>query len=299
MATNDARVGTVFATAGRRVLVSDGEGERMCFLSGKRAVVGDRVRWREAKGEGGTLVSVLPRATELIRTNDRGQQRTLAANIEGILVVCAPKSPPFRAGLVDRYAAGAVAQGLRVSIVLNKTDEGVPAEVERELHLRADGGIETIRCSTKTADGLKTLRSTSASWSGPWCLVGHSGVGKTSIISALLPTENVGPVGELSTFWGSGKHTTSGSRMWTLDNGAQLVDSPGIRTYAPGGIAPEDLRRSFPGISSVDCRYRDCWHRVDEEGCEVENAVAPELVASYRRLLSELTTIEKNKRKRR
>ena len=96
---------------GRRVLVRDDEGERVCFLAGQRAVVGDEVRWVPARGEGGKLVEVLPRRTALRRVDAIGREQVLAANLGGLLVVAAAQHPPFRAGLVDRYVVAARSAG--------------------------------------------------------------------------------------------------------------------------------------------------------------------------------------------
>lgn len=283
------REGRVVAIAGRRVIVRDEEGERACFLSGQRAVVGDRVRWVDARGEGGKVTQVEPRDAVLVRADDRGREQILAANLAGLLVVASALEPPFRAGLVDRYLVAAGVGGMASVVVLNKIDLGVPAEVEAELALRP---VRVVRTSVTTAEGLDELRALLAASTGPWALVGHSGVGKTSIVASLLPGEDVGPVGEISEYWGAGRHTTTGSRLFALPGGGEIVDSPGIRTFAPGRLVAEDVRRWFPGMTDLACRYRDCLHREGEQGCAADAEVAPGLLASYRRMLAEITAID-------
>lgn len=293
-------IGRVVETRGRRVLVRDPEGERVCFLSGHRAVVGDEVRWVPAPGEGGKIVAVLPRRTVLRRVDFSGREQILAANLGGLLAVAAAQQPPFRAGLLDRYVVAARSAGLEVALCLNKVDLGVPEDVERELALRATTGLEVLRVSARTGEGLDALRAFLAERSaagGPWALVGHSGVGKTSVIGALLPGQDVGDIGEISEHWGTGQHTTTRSRIFAIDGG-EVVDSPGIRTFAPGGLQARDVREHFPGMHGLDCRYRDCLHREDEEGCVAEDSVNPDLLASYRRLLHELLDIEDRRRPR-
>lgn len=289
--------GRVVEIRGRRVLVRDEDGERVCFLSGQRAVVGDRVRWVEARGEGGKLVAVEPRTTTLARVDFKGREQVLAANLGGLLVVSAGQEPPFRAGLLDRYVVGARAAGLEVIVVLNKVDLGVPDEVEAELALREAEGLEVIRVSADQGVGIEALRARveEVSADEPWTVVGHSGVGKTSIIGALLPDQDVGAVGAVSEYWGTGQHTTTGSRIFTVGEG-ELVDSPGIRTFAPSGLEPVDVRRHFPGLEAVVCQYRDCLHREGEDGCVAADAVDPMLLESYRRLVGELLEIEERKR---
>lgn len=282
---------------GRRVLVRDDEGERVCFLAGQRAVVGDEVRWVPARGEGGKLVEVLPRRTALRRVDAIGREQVLAANLGGLLVVAAAQHPPFRAGLVDRYVVAARSAGLDVAVCLNKVDLGVPEQVERDVALRESVGITVLRTSAERGDGIVALRAflAEASSEAPWALVGHSGVGKTALASALLPGVDVGEVGEISEHWGTGQHTTTHSRLFSLDGG-EIVDSPGIRTFAPGGLEAREVREHFPGMQGLPCRYRDCLHRPGEEGCVAEERVSPALLVSYRRLLDEILEIDARRR---
>ncbi|MEQ1503843.1 MAG: GTPase RsgA, partial [Myxococcota bacterium] len=154
---SEAQRGVVVATAGRRVIVrdhpDDGVAERACFRAGQRAVVGDRVQWVEARGEGGKLTEVEDRGNALIRTDDRGREQVLAANLAGVLVVCAAVEPPFRAGLLDRYLVAASVSEIDAHVVVNKLDQGVPAEVDAELAVRAATGVDVVRVSATTGEG--------------------------------------------------------------------------------------------------------------------------------------------------
>lgn len=293
----EGKPGRVIETRGRRVLVRDEDGDRVCFLSGQRVVTGDRVRWVEAPGEGGKITSVDERDTALIRVEFNGREQVLAANLGGLLVVTAPSEPPFRAGLLDRYLVAAAASHLDVIVVLNKVDQGVPDEVAAALALREAVGVEVIRVSATTGEGIAALRARveDVSADAPWAVVGHSGVGKTSVMAALLPDVDVGAIGAISAYWGTGQHTTTESRLFQVGRG-ELVDSPGIRTFAPGGLSSEEARLYFPGISQVRCRYRDCLHRPDEDGCVAPDQVPADLLTSYRRLLDELTGIDQRRR---
>jgi ribosome biogenesis GTPase len=286
--------GRVVETRGRRVLVRDASGERVCFLAGHRVVVGDQVRWIEVRGSGGKIVEVEGRETALLRVDARGREQVLAANLDGLLMVASAMHPPLRGGLIDRYAVAAGTCGLRVAVCLNKVDLGLSDEAEAVLALRQEAGMRVLRTSVVSGEGMSELRSflVEVSQRGPWALVGHSGVGKTSLIGALLPTLDVGEVGEISAHWGTGQHTTTGSRIFDLGDGGEVVDSPGIRTFAPGGLAATEVRRHFPGLGGLVCRYRDCLHRDGEEGCEAEAQVSLELLTSYRRLLGEILGIE-------
>ncbi len=291
--TEEGRRGRVVATRGRRVEVEGEQGAvHICFLAGHRAVVGDRVRWVRAQGTGGKVVAVEARDTALTRSDRDGRERVLAANLGGLLIVVASEHPPYRPGLVDRYQLAASVGGMRSAIVLNKTDLGVGDAVDDDLGFRADQGTPVFRVSAETGEGLEALAAFLAEdGQGAWALVGHSGVGKTSVVARLLPEQDVGPVGEISTFWDQGRHTTTGSKLFFVPGGGEIADSPGIRTFLPGRLAPETVRDHFPGMGGLGCRYRDCLHRDGEDGCVAPDEVAPEVLVRYRRVLDEVEGI--------
>jgi ribosome biogenesis GTPase len=253
----------------------------------------------DAPGEGGKIVAVEPRGPVLARADAKGRDQILAANLQGIAIVATPSDPPFRAGLVDRYLVAAGSSDLEAVVVLNKVDLGIPPEVEAELALRRRAGVTVLAVSVRTEGGVGPLRELLAAASGPWALVGHSGVGKTSLVAALLPGEDVGEIRSISAYWGRGRHTTSGSRLFLLPSGGEIVDSPGIRTFAPGRLTADEVRASFPGMGDLRCRYRDCLHREDEQGCLAPTEVDPALLASYRRLLAEIENIDEVRRRAR
>ena len=283
-------LGRVVETVGRRVRVRDAEGERVCFLSGQRAVVGDRVAWVEARGEGGKIVRVLDRHNALQRVGSNGREQLLAANLTGLVLVQSVGTPGFRPALLDRYMVGARAEGLEVIAVLNKVDLGVPAEVVTALALREAQGLRVIHTSVAAGVGLTELAALLAERTedGTWAFVGGSGVGKTSLIGALLPDQDVGAIGDVSAYWGTGRHTTTRSVLFTLPGGGEIADSPGIRNFTPAGVTTETARLHFPGLEEVRCLYRDCLHREGEDGCAAVDACPPELLQSYRQLLDEM-----------
>ncbi len=284
-------------TVGRRVRVTDSDGERLCFLSGQRAVVGDEVTWVEAQGEGGKLIQIATRRNLLQRVDARGEEQVLAANLAGLLVCVAAVEPAFQASLLDRYLVAASQEKLAAVIVVTKTDLGVPESVEEELRVRAALGYPILRISNPTGAGLDELRAyiASSDHTGPWALVGHSGVGKTSLISALLPAQDVGPIGDISEYWGAGKHTTTHTRLFALPGGGEIADSPGIRGFTPAGVNPESVRDHFPGMHALGCKYRDCLHKIGEEGCVADEKSDPSLLRSYRDLLEQATGVWKRK----
>lgn len=283
--------GRVVSTQGRRVVVRDAGGEdRVCFLSGQRAVIGDRVRFVPSSAGEGKLIDVAPRERALVRVDFKGREQEIAAWLGGLLVVASADQPAYRAGLVDRYLIGASASGLRVILLITKVDLGISDEVQADLDARRELGYPVVTVCNTTGDGMEELRRVlvERGADGPWALVGHSGVGKTSVIRALLPDVDVGPVGEISDFWEAGRHTTTYSRIFDLGDGVEIADSPGIRTFLPSGLGPETVRNHFPGMEEVVCRYRDCLHRPGEDGCAAEGKVEPGLLERYRRVLTEV-----------
>ena len=289
--------GEVIETVGRRVRVRHADEEIVCFLSGQRAVIGDEVRFVRARGEGGKLTEVLPRKTRLARVDHRGREQVLAANLRGVVIVETANEPPLAPVILDRYLVAAWRGGLRAMIALNKVDQPTPPEAQEQIALRAACGVPTLEVSAHQGQGLEALREAVREAGGAWALVGRSGVGKTSLVHALLPHADAGPVGELSAYWGLGKHTTTSSTRFELGQGAALIDSPGIRSFTPAGLQVADLRTYFPGMSELRCAFRDCLHREGEQGCTLEGAVHPELVRSYRTLLTELLEIEAGTRR--
>jgi len=260
----------------------------VCFLSGCKAVVGDRVLWEEAPGSGGKLISVQERDTALRRVHANGKEQVLAANLAGLIVVFATHAPALQPQLLDRYLTIASHEGLDVRVCLNKTDTGVPDAILDELAIRQQLGVEVVHTSALSEDGVTSLRTALATPNGPWAFVGQSGVGKTSLIARLLPDVDVGPVGELTTDGQHGAHTTAWTRLFTLPGGGEIIDSPGIRNLTPSGLTSQTLKEHFPGLGELRCEFRNCLHRVGEQGCAAPGTIHPQLLASYYNLLAEL-----------
>jgi ribosome biogenesis GTPase len=288
-----ARAGRVVASHGRDALIEDESGDRVrCRLQRRRLAVvcGDRVRWAPActEGGGGVVTAVLPRATELVRINLRGEREPVAANLTQLVAVVAP-SPAPDFGLCDRYLAAAAWAGLGACVVANKSD--LPDPDGRIAEALADYerlGYPVLRASKRAADGASALTTRLAGQVS--ALVGQSGVGKSSLTNLLVPGAQVA-VDEVSRATESGRHTTVAASLHRLPTGGELIDSPGVRDFAPPLPAPRDVAAGFREIAAAaaDCRFRDCLHR-REPGCAVAVAadrggIRPRRLASYRKLL--------------
>ncbi len=291
----------VVVWAGRKVcrILVDGGELIDATLSGplqreQRAVlaVGDQVLWED---EPPRVLRVLPRATRLARPDPQNPhlERVVVANLELAVIVVAARSPPLRAGLVDRYLVALERGGVTPLLCVNKQDqirgEDERAELEAALAPYEALGVPVLRCSARTGEGLDALREAVR---GRTCaFVGHSGVGKSSLLNALFPALNI-EIGELDQR-ARGRHTTTASELHDLD-GTRLVDTPGVRSLGLARMEPAELRWYFPELEALadDCTYRDCTHD-HEPGCAVltaarEGRLPLARLASYHRILKSM-----------
>jgi ribosome biogenesis GTPase len=282
--------GHVVAAYGQRLLVEDGETRRHpAFVArrGLRLVCGDRVRWlATAECDDSAVVERLPRSTELTRTDSRGRGEVLAANITQLVVVCAPRPEPDPF-IIDRYLAAAEVMGAAAAIVCNKADldDPAPAGLLEEFESL---GYPVLRASAVAGTGVAALEALLEGHSS--ILVGQSGVGKSSLLNALLPGIEAATAG-ISSATGEGRHRTTATTLHRLACGGELLDSPGVRDFAPALDDPRLAAAGFREIvaASHDCRFANCRH-MREPGCAVkagveDGRIAPRRYESYRRLL--------------
>jgi ribosome biogenesis GTPase len=241
--------------------------------------VGDRVVTERLDGEC-RLAGVLRRRTVLSRPDPLNPhlQRLIVANIDVVIHVVSVKAPPLRPRLIDRFLIAIQRGGAQAAICVNKIDLLDGDERVRELaaldpYRALD--VPVIGCSIKSGEGIAELR---ALVEGKTCaLVGHSGVGKSSILNVLDERLDI-ETGELHKR-GTGRHTTTASTLHDLGGDTYLIDTPGIREFGLWNLTPETLRDYFPEFAEPGqyCRFNDCTH-LHEPGCLVkERAEAEEL----------------------
>jgi ribosome biogenesis GTPase / thiamine phosphate phosphatase len=288
-ALDAARV--VAVDRGRITVVLDGvvtDATLAGTMRGTKAAVGDEVRVRPPRHESDLprIVEVLPRETALLRTadDDVDEERVVVANADQVVVVLAADHLAAGVRFLDRVLVAASVGGLSPVLCCNKMDLVAPEAVEDVARRYERIGVEVCRTSAKTGEGTDRLRELlSGCWSA---FAGHSGVGKSSLFNVLVP-EADRDVGELGPR--GGRHVTVAARampVHALD--AWLVDTPGVRSFGLGGLAPKQLGRHFPELAGLDCELADCVHDT-EPGCALGSAdVHPERLESYRRLLAAL-----------
>lgn len=239
--------------------------------------VGDRALLRVPDGGGPASLERLPRRSVLSRPDpsDPRRERVLAANVDQALIVCSARRPALRPGLVERMLLALARGGVAPRICVNKLDllEGL-SERTLLLELCAPWIALGIPCHLLSAESGEGLAELHAALAGTTCVfVGHSGVGKSSLVNALLhaPGRAVGGVrrGE-----GKGRHTTSASQLVELVDGTRVIDTPGVRAFGLWEVDRETLDAAFPEIvtRAARCRFGDCTH-AHEPDCAVLAAV--------------------------
>lgn len=218
--------------------------------------------------QAGGVSEILARKNVFGRGGNRGRFQPVAANLDTLLIVIAPEPAPS-VDLLHRYVAAAHIHGIRPVVIVNKSDLPIP-DVAPFSHL-ADMDVEVFhtRCDDEISlDGLERLLRR-----GIHLLAGQSGVGKSSLANALLPTLSL-QTDKLSRATGKGRHTTTSARLLRLPDGGWLVDTPGVWEYGLWQMAVTDLERGFPEFAQVtgSCRFRNCTHD-HEPGCRIRAAV--------------------------
>ncbi len=319
--------GLVTSVSSRSVQVQvETHGEIRCTLrahlwtedagQSKPVAVGDRVNVVLEESDGdftGAVESIEPRTNALARprlSGKRGQQQVVAANIDRLIIVTALADPPFRPGLVDRLLVAAASRGIPAMLCLNKIDlagridvdqdSGVPPDRSVVQPYR-DAGYRVVETSCPdagappdegAADGVRELAAIMSK--GVSLLVGHSGVGKSSLVNEISPglklhTSHVAEHGR-------GRHTTTKAVLLPLVGGGFVVDSPGIREFGLTEVEPADAARLFPGFDELPdaCRFSNCLHK-NEPKCAVLAAIDAgeyprERYESYLRMLEGIDT---------
>jgi ribosome biogenesis GTPase len=240
------------------------------------------------------VTAVKPRSNLLTKSGFGGAIKTVAANIDQLVIVVSVMPRP-NSYLIDRYLIAAENLPARAVIVVNKSDL-IDAQSEDEIRqltgLYQSIGYPVLHTSVKSGEGLSELKqildhSTSI-------LVGLSGVGKSSLVNALLPGESI-RIGDTSSATGEGKHTTTVSALYHLGDDGVIIDSPGVRDFTPSYASADEITRGFIELQDYanQCKFSNCSHN-QEPGCAVNQAmsdgkITQQRVENYRRLIQEVS----------
>jgi ribosome biogenesis GTPase len=291
-------VGVSRRTASVEFLAGEREGEvvdcqyspRLPLGQESLVAVGDVVQVYALPGSGWLLAEVGERKTRLSRPGPDARDHldiVVAANLQKLVIVVAAERPRFHPRFVDRFLVTAQLGGVHAALFLNKIDL-LPPDLLPDLSTYERLGVKVFRGVAETGEGVAELREfLGQDWSA---FAGNSGVGKTTLINALVPgaTLSTGAVRDKD---GRGRHTTTRATVHRLPGGGRIIDTPGIRELALHRLSPSELGLYFTEFEPYfgTCRFNDCMH-THEPGCSVRQAVDEEIIhpdryASYLRIL--------------
>jgi len=236
---------------------------------------GDRVFFKTdpINPEKGMILERCERRNAFLRWNKkRRAPQAIAANIDGIVCISSPESPPFRPRFIDRVAVTSSIHSIPFTVILNKNDQKISGEILERIRYYENIGISVYTCSAKTGENIDAVMDLLAG--KVHAFIGQSGVGKSTLLNKLCGTQQQ-KTGAVSLKYNRGIHTTIFSALILCMNNIRIIDTPGIREIEIYGIDPSELSFHFPEFEKYAhiCSFPGCTH-IHEPKCGVRTAVA-------------------------
>ncbi len=268
------KTGKVIQSTGKWYKVSS-EGEIFdCRIPGKfrlvessvtnPVAVGDNVDFTVADDGRGMIDTIRDRKNYVPRKSTRSNkdEQILVANIDRAWVVQSIRQPAIKRGFIDRFLVACEAYEIPSGIIINKIDLARPKdrnELAAITETYKEIGYPVLQTSIEDEESISELRDQLEGNTSVF--IGHSGVGKTSLINALDPSLDLA-VGDISSYSEKGKHTTTYARLLSIDDDSFLVDTPGIKEFGLVNIEPYELSIFFPEMHEprLHCRFNNCTH---------------------------------------
>jgi len=241
--------------------------------------VGDKVLFAPVNGGQGRIEEILPRRSALLRPAKNGRTRAVAANLDAVFVVFAAE-PLCDFLLLDQYLAVCENSNIGVSLVFNKIDLPEPEHIGQELATYEDLGYPLYRASAVAAIGLADLMDALAGRVSMF--TGQSGVGKSSLTNALIPDKQL-KTNTISATTKHGRHTTTAATLYHLEQGGDLIDSPGVAIFGLADLSLPQLALGYREFQPLlgQCQFNDCRH-VQDKGCAIREAAEQGRISASR-----------------